>query len=165
MTGDIQDQVTVGRVDFPAATQWHDDTRVKSYRYLRIAMVGLLVALGVSVGYQTWRQGFHLLGSVSAYYYTPAQAIFVGALIGLATCMIALKGTTAVEDVFLNIGGMFAAVVAIVPTSRGEDYEAVFRECVQAAGPQLTDRASRAVYCSSVTGLQEATMLNVDNNM
>src|SRR5258705_12152572 len=165
MTGDIQDQVTVGRVDFPAATQWHDDTRVKSYRYLRIAMVGLLVALGVSVGYQTWRQGFHLLGSVSAYYYTPAQAIFVGALIGIATCMIALKGTTAAEDVFLNLGGMFAAVVAMVPTSRGEDYESTFRECVQAAGPQITERASSGLNCRSVTALAEATRANVDNNM
>jgi hypothetical protein len=77
------------------------DTLAKSYRYLRTAMVGLLVCLAVAVVYRSWRQG-DLLGSVSAYYYTPAQAIFVGALIGLGTCMIALKRTTPVEDVFLN---------------------------------------------------------------
>jgi hypothetical protein len=147
------------------AAERHDDTWVKSYRYLRTAMVGLLVGLGVAVGYQTWRQGFDLLGSVSAYYYTPAQAIFVGALIGIAACMIALKGTTAVEDVFLNLGGMFAAVVAIVPTSRGADYESAIRECQQAAGPLLTEKASTALDCPSVQALAEATRANVENNM
>ena len=70
----------------------------------------------------------------SAYYYTPAQAIFVGALIGLAACMIALKGTTPVEDVFLNLGGVFAAVVAIVPTARDADYQAAVRACQDAVG-------------------------------
>jgi hypothetical protein len=164
MSGDLRDQVTVGRGELAAAER-HDDTWVKSYRYLRMAMVALLIGLGVAVGYQTWRQGFDLLGSVSAYYYTPAQAIFVGALIGVAACMIALKGTTAVEDVFLNLGGMFAAVVAIVPTSRGEDYQSAVRECQQAAGPLLTDRASTALDCPTAQALAEATRANVDNNM
>jgi hypothetical protein len=36
-----------------------------------------------------------------------------------------------VEEVFLNLGGMFAAAVAIVPTSRGEDYETAVRACDQ----------------------------------
>jgi hypothetical protein len=85
------------------------DTWVKSYRYLRMALVGLLVSLGVSVAYQTWRpQKGHLLESVSAYYYTPAQAIFVGALIGMATCMIALKGSPL--DCVGYIGGLAAGV-------------------------------------------------------
>lgn len=104
-------------------------------------------------------------GSVSAYYYTPAQGIFVGALIGVATCMIALRGTTDTEDVFLNLGGMFAAVVAIVPTSRGEDFESAVRECNQAAGPLLTERASAAFDCPTVQALAEATRANVENNM
>jgi hypothetical protein len=164
MAGDVRDGLAAGRVEF-AAAQRYDDTWLKSYRYLRLAMVGLLIALGVAVGYQTWRQDFDLLGSVSAYYYTPAQAIFVGALIGVAACMIALKGTTAVEDVFLNLGGMFAAVVAIVPTSRGEDYESAVRECQQAAGPLLTDKAQTALDCPTVQALAEATRANVENNM
>jgi hypothetical protein len=74
-----------------AAQQQDSDTLAKSYRYLRLAMVGLLLCLAVAVVYQGVRQG-NLLGSVSAYYYTPAQAIFVGGLIGLGACMIALKG-------------------------------------------------------------------------
>ncbi|MGH3734182.1 MAG: hypothetical protein ACRDT6_00920 [Micromonosporaceae bacterium] len=136
---------------------------VKSHRYLRTAMVLLLVGLGAAVFYQTWRQGFELLGSVSAYYYTPAQAIFVGALIGLGACMIALRGTTDVEDVFLNIGGMFAAVVAIVPIARSEDYSTAVRACEQTAGPLLTRRASD-LDCPTVRALADATRANIENN-
>ncbi len=166
MAGDALDHVMVGGVELAPVTQRRDDTLVKSYRYLRMAMVALLVGLGVSVFYQTWRQGFDLLGSVSAYYYTPAQAMFVGALIGIAACMIALKGTTPVEDVFLNLGGMFAAVVAIVPTSRGEDYQSAVRECRQAAGPLLTDRPpTTTLDCPTVQALADATRANVENNM
>jgi hypothetical protein len=117
-----------------AAQQQDSDTLAKSYRYLRLAMVGLLLCLAVAVVYQSVRQG-NLLGSVSAYYYTPAQAIFVGGLIGLGACMIALKGTTPVEDVFLNLGGVFAAVVAIVPTGRDADYRAAVRACREAGTP------------------------------
>jgi len=142
-----------------------DETAMKSYRYLRTTMVGLLIALGAAVGYQTWRQDFDLLGSVSAYYYTPAQAIFVGSLIALGACMIALKGTTVVEDTFLNLGGMLAVVVAIVPTSRGGDFQSAVRECNQAAGPLLTDKAAATPDCPTVQALVDATRVNVENNM
>jgi hypothetical protein len=141
------------------------DTWAKSYSYLRTAMVCLLVGLGVAVFYQTWQQGFHLLSSVSAYYYTPAQAIFVGALVGLGACMIALKGTTDLEEVFLNLGGMFAAVVAIVPTSRGVDYRTAVRLCRAAGGPSLTENAADGLDCRTVQALEEATRANVENNM
>lgn len=141
------------------------DVQVKSYRYLRTAMVGLLVALGAAVFYQAWRQGFHLLPSVSAYYYTPAQAIFVGALIGLSACMIALRGTTGFEDVVLNLGGMLAAVVAVVPTSRGADFETAVSACEQAKTPLLTGRASNEFDCPTVEALVAAIKANVQNNV
>jgi hypothetical protein len=141
------------------------ETALKSYRYLRITLVALLVALATAVFYQSGRQDFHLLSSVSAYYYTPAQAIFVGALLGMAACMIALKGTTGLEDLFLNLGGMFAAVVAVVPTSRGQDYEAAVRACKATAGPLLTDQASGRLDCPTVQALADATRANVQNNM
>jgi hypothetical protein len=140
------------------------EIEVKSYRYLRTAMVALLVGLGAAVFYQTWRQGFHLLGSVSAYYYTPAQAMFVGGLIGLGACMIALKGTTTVEDIALNLGGMFAAVVAIVPTARGADFATAVRACENAAGPLLTQKASTGLDCPTVRALAQAGRANVENN-
>ena len=141
------------------------DVQVQSYRYLRTAMVGLLVALGAAVFYQAWRQGFHLLSSVSAYYYTPAQAIFVGALIGLSACMIALRGTTDFEDIVLNLGGMLAAVVAVVPTSRGADFETAVDACQQTKTALLTPQASNGFDCPTVQALFAATKANVQNNV
>lgn len=142
------------------------DIVAKSYRYLRLAMVGLLLCLAAAVLYQSWRQGWDALGSVSAYYYTPAQAIFVGGLIGLGACMIALKGTTPVEDIFLNLGGVFAAIVAIVPTDRGGDYQDAVLKCQQAYTPLLTEKeASTGLDCPTVDALQAATKANVDNNL
>jgi len=141
------------------------DTLAKSYRYLRLAMVGLLLCLAMAVLYQSVRQG-DLLGSVSAYYYTPAQAFFVGGLIGLGACMIALKGTNIVEDAALNLGGVFAAIVAIVPTGRNADYRAAVRACREAGTPLLTDKASTGnLDCPTVQALADATRANVDNNV
>ncbi|MEV4517443.1 hypothetical protein AB0K00_51870 [Dactylosporangium sp. NPDC049525] len=137
-----------------------NETWARSYRYVRIAMVALLIGLGVSVIYQTGQQGWHLLSSVSAYYYTPAQSLFVGSLIGLGACMIALRGTTDLEDVLLNLGGMFAAVVAIVPTSRDNDFRTAVRLCGVA-----TDKLPDGVDCLSVRALEAAARANVENNM
>jgi hypothetical protein len=93
------------------------DSAIKTYRYLRVGMVLLVVTLGVSVGVEVAKVGGHCWQtSISAYYYTPAQAIFVGALIAIGVSMIALKGNTEWEDLFLNIAGMLAPVVALVPT-------------------------------------------------
>jgi hypothetical protein len=141
------------------------EIEAKSYRYLRFTIVILLLGIGVAVFYQTSRQNFELLGSISAYYYTPAQAIFVGSLIGVGACMIALKGITEFEDVVLNIGGMFAPVVALIPTSRGQDYETAVRACRQSAGPLLTQQASGGLDCPTVQALQEAARANVSNGM
>ena len=147
------------------ARQRDSDTLAKSYRYLRLALVGLLVCLAVAVVLQSVNQG-HLLGSVSAYYYTPAQAIFVGGLIGFGACMIALQGTTLVEDIFLNLGGAFAALVAIVPTARDGDYRALVRACREAGTPLLTQKASSGrLDCPTVQALEAATRANVDNNL
>jgi hypothetical protein len=139
-------------------------TQAKSYRYLRIAMVGLLIALAAAVFYQSSQQG-SFLASVSAYYYTPAQAVFVGALIGLGASMIALQGLTDAEDQFLNLGGIFAIVVAIVPTGRGADFESAVRACRQSGETLLTHQASTNLDCPGVLALQDATRVNVENNM
>jgi hypothetical protein len=140
------------------------DTQAKSYRYLRIAMVGLLIALASAVFYQSSQQD-SFLASVSAYYYTPAQAVFVGALIGLGASMIALQGMNPSEDMFLNLGGMFAIVVAIVPTGRGADFRTAVRACRESGGTLLTHLASKNLDCPTVLALRDATRANVENNM
>jgi len=128
-------------------------------------MVTLLGALFAAVLYQTMRQDFDPLESVSAYYYTPAQALFVAGLIGFAACMIALKGTTDVEDISLNLAGMFAIVVALVPTSRGADFDAAVDACREQAGLALTEEESKGSDCASKLALVDAAKANIENNM
>ena len=91
---------------------------VFTYRYLRGAMIALLLMLLLSVGYQWWWETDHScwLGSISAYYYTPARTVFVGSLCALGASLIAYKGHSPEEDVLLNFSGFMAFVVAMVPT-------------------------------------------------
>ncbi len=92
------------------------DRFTKTYRYLRVGMVGLVVLLGASVGRQLVADGGDLLPSISDYYYTPVRAVFVSSLVAIGVCMVVIKGNTPWEDTFLNLAGMLAPVVAFVPT-------------------------------------------------
>lgn len=91
---------------------------IKTYRYLRMSMVLLSVALAAAVVLEVIRSDL-VLTSVSAYYYTPAKAMFVAALVAIGVGLIALRGNTDPEDILLNLAGMFAPIVAFVPTPRG----------------------------------------------
>ncbi|MGK2876413.1 MAG: hypothetical protein ACSLEW_12360 [Nocardioides sp.] len=99
---------------------------VTTYRYLRSALLALLAAIGTSIGIETVRDGWQT--SLSAYYYTPAGPVFVGALCAIGVCLIALRGFTDAEDVCLNLAGISAPMVAFVPTpeeGRTPDVDAI----------------------------------------
>ena len=89
---------------------------IKTYRYLRVGMVGLVVVLGAAVVRQLVADSGDLRPSISDYYYTPAGPVFVSVLVAIGVCLIVLKGNTPWEDTFLNLAGMLAPVVAFVPT-------------------------------------------------
>jgi hypothetical protein len=93
-----------------------NDYAVKSYRYLRLAIFVMVVVLGASVAIERSR-AVCFQGSISAYYFTPAHAAFVGALVAIGVCLIAIKGRSDWEDMLLNVAGMLAPIVAFVPTS------------------------------------------------
>jgi hypothetical protein len=89
---------------------------VNSYRYLRLSIVVVVLSLAASLLIERshvscWQE------SISAYYYTPVHAMFVGALVAIGVCLIAIKGSTDIEDMLLNVAGVLAPVVAFVPTS------------------------------------------------
>jgi hypothetical protein len=88
----------------------------KTYRYLRIGIVGMVVLLGFSVVIEIVFGDSGQLGSISAYYYTPVRAIFVGSLMAIGLSLIAIRGRDGAEDTLLNLAGMLAPVVALVPT-------------------------------------------------
>ena len=89
---------------------------LRTYAAIRISIVAVILGLAVSVILEIRRVDGCVQRSLSAYYYTPARSIFVGALIALGVAMIALWGKTAAEDAFFNLAGMLAPVVAFVPT-------------------------------------------------
>jgi hypothetical protein len=94
-----------------------DDRVSASYRYLRLGIVVMVAMLGVSLVIEIIGSRCRL-GSISSYYYTPVHSVFVGALLAIGMCLVAVKGHNPVEDMFLDIAGVLAAVVALVPTDR-----------------------------------------------
>ncbi len=97
--------------------QAHTDAVLATYRYLRVAMPLLAVLLGAAVALQIFAPHPSCwLGSVSAYYYTSARAVFVAALCAIGVCLIAYRGNSPREDVALNVSGFLAFLVAFIPT-------------------------------------------------
>jgi hypothetical protein len=90
---------------------------LSTYRYVRAAIMILVVMLAASIVVQhhhdpsgCWEH------SISAYYYTPARGVLVAQLVAVGVCVIAIKGSSEVEDILLNLAGMLAPVIAFVPS-------------------------------------------------
>jgi hypothetical protein len=94
-----------------------DEYILRSYRYLRLAIVILLIGLAAGIVGQRWSAGC-IEDSISAFYYTPVHGLFIGALVATGAAMVALNGRTTVENSFFNIAGVLAPVVVLVPTNR-----------------------------------------------
>lgn len=86
---------------------------VRTYRNLRLGIAGTVVLLGVAVGVASAEVG--VLPSISAYFYTSARGVFVGALLAAAIGILALSGR-GIERVLLDAAGAVAPLIALVPT-------------------------------------------------
>ena len=99
---------------------------VRTYGYLRLALAGLVLLLYSAIVIEWWAAGASCVQtSISAYFHTPVQSVFVGVLVTMGVCLIALKGNTNGEDILLNLAGMLAPVVAFVPTKDRGDCRSV----------------------------------------
>lgn len=114
---------------------------VKTYRYVRLAMVAMVLGLAASIAVEAAKvPGDCFQHSISAYYYTPVRGFFVGALLAVGVCLVALRGNDDREDALLNLAGIFAPIVALVPTASPGD-------------------------CSSLPGSAHDRAANVSNNV
>ncbi|WP_141821248.1 hypothetical protein [Humibacillus xanthopallidus] len=131
----------------------HSRDVVQTYRYLRGAMVSLLLALLVSVVLQWWlgTGASCWLGSISAYYFTPARTAFVGTLCALGIALLAYEGHSAEENVLLDFSGFMALLVAAVPTVPDG-------RCGPSAFDQSTDEIAAGVGISVPTLVVVATI-------
>lgn len=98
----------------PQQTSAPDEGALLTYRYVRVLIVILTVGLLTAVFVEQATAGC-ALGSISAYYYTPARGIFTGGLIGIGVRLIALRGEIDLQDYLLNVAGLFGPMVALVP--------------------------------------------------
>ncbi|MDZ4802796.1 MAG: hypothetical protein SGI92_31935 [Bryobacteraceae bacterium] len=84
-----------------------------TFRILRCAIVGASLVMAGALIMEAIR--VDIRGSISAYFYSPARSIFVGGLMAIGVCLIALQARTVPEETFLNLAGLLAFVVALVP--------------------------------------------------
>ena len=104
------------------------DHMFQTYFSLRIGLAAIGSALpivvlvaGVAL-HHVWIED-----SISAYYHTPPRLVFfttrdlfVGCLLAAAACLYLYKGFSDKENVALNLAGVFAALVALLPTAADE---------------------------------------------
>jgi hypothetical protein len=100
--------------DLPEETR---DIALNTYRSLRTGIVVMIVMLAAALLIERWPAPCWQT-SISAYYFTTAHSIFVAALCALGALLIVYEGSSDTEDAFLNLAGVLAFVVAMVPTSR-----------------------------------------------
>ena len=87
-----------------------------TYRTLRLGLVVLLLALLLAVVTESALTGCRP-GSLSAYYWTGARDVLVGALVAIGALLVVDTGLDDVEDALLDLAGLLAVVVALVPTT------------------------------------------------
>ncbi|MDX8031924.1 hypothetical protein SK803_16995 [Lentzea sp. BCCO 10_0856] len=88
----------------------------QTYFSLRLTLTLIVVMLLVALAIQGVRE-WCAMHSISAFYYSPLQPMFVGVLVAIGICLIVYQGTTYLENLLLDIAGFMAFIVAFVPTA------------------------------------------------
>ncbi len=126
-----------------------DMDAVKTYRYLRLSLIGMAVLIAAAVLHEWRATGWSCVQpSLSDYYYTPAKGALVGALVAIGVALVVVKGNTDWEDVLLNLAGAAAPVIAFVPTEQSGACHSVRQ---QARG--TTAAVANNVFALLVVGL------------
>lgn len=138
-------------------------TGQRTHRYLRLALVLLVVALLTAVAVEIAATGT-VLPSISHYFYTPARNAFVGCLVAVSLSLLALSGRD-LETTLLDVAAVFAPLIALIPTGYDDDPDALRPQCPTDAeclpADYLPDVHNGVVTYAIVTGLVVATALIV----
>jgi hypothetical protein len=93
-----------------------DQIVLLTYRFLRLGILAAVVTLTVSLVAEIMRTDC-LRNSISAYFYSPSRTIFTGSLMAVGLCLIAIQGDDDWDEASLNLAGMLAPMIAVLPTS------------------------------------------------
>ncbi|SFR27883.1 hypothetical protein SAMN04488564_111323 [Lentzea waywayandensis] len=99
-----------------------NDNYRQTFFALRFATIMLVCLLALSIVAQVV---IHVVAtslpcvqhSISAYYHTSAQMVFVGALCAIGVCLIIYRAKSNIENWVLDCSGFLAFMVAFMPTS------------------------------------------------
>jgi hypothetical protein len=64
--------------------------------------------------------GVELQDSISSYYHTPMRNVFVGILFAVGAFLYLYRGYNMLENIVLNVAGILAVCIALLPTSAVE---------------------------------------------
>jgi hypothetical protein len=97
---------------------------VKSYLLTRtvVGLTGILLPIALMIGEHYFNGSVHARGSLSAYYHSPMQDLFVGSLcvVGILLLTYMSGQWRTVDFVFSSIAGLAVLGVAFLPTTRPE---------------------------------------------
>ncbi|GAA1968462.1 hypothetical protein [Microbacterium deminutum] len=91
------------------------DAAQRTHRYLRVALVGIVIVILAGVVIEWIRSGV-LPPSISHSYYTSARSVFVGSLVAASLALTVLSGSDA-ESAFLDMAAPFAPLIALIPAA------------------------------------------------
>ncbi len=130
----------------------------RTYRYVRLTILGATLLLAVAVGVQ-WIVGGPL-PSLSAAYYTPAGPMFVAGLFVVAAAFVALSGHS-IEQGLLDVAAVLGLVIAVVPTTVTSDECGAAEQCVPPAVVPIVVNNGIAVASVVLVGLVAAVVLSI----
>src|SRR5689334_24995118 len=87
------------------------------FRDVRVGMVIVTLMVFVAIVFEQLSATCWQF-ALSAYYYTSAHSILIAALLALGALFIMYKGSNDTEDVLLNLAGVSALMIAMVPQGR-----------------------------------------------
>jgi hypothetical protein len=106
----------------PLAEQSGEAALAAAYTYLQRAVGVIAVSLPIVVVVGNFLFGGELLGSISAYYYTPMGSVFVGSLCALAVFLLSYNYNPLPEfeldDKLSTVASVVTLGVAFFPTTR-----------------------------------------------
>lgn len=105
--------------DGDSGPDWGRRLQKKTYLSLRRVMTYISILLPVVFLISAIWLG--LQGSMSSFYYTIMQDVFVGSFFAIGICLLVYKGYNRLEDHGLTAAGILLFIVALVPTTAPED--------------------------------------------
>jgi hypothetical protein len=119
----------------------------RTYRFLRLAMAMMAFAILVSMVIERLRTpGWEK--SISAYYYTAARPIFTGAMVAIGGFLISIKGRTNIEDISLNLAGMMAPLVPLIPPGQASETKG---SVISRVGFSVSEHQHRELLVNNMT--------------